>query len=170
MSNTATDEAAGKCQPADEPGCDADPRRSTPIHRGLAGAKTVRALLARTPHVIAYVTGHTHANAVRFYGGKRGGGFWEINTASHIDWPQQSRLLEVMDNRNGTLSIFGTVLDAAAPAAAPAPGPAAAFSTSQLVSLGRELSYNDPQRLDGEGDKLGATRDRNVELLVRDPR
>jgi metallophosphoesterase (TIGR03767 family) len=175
MTNTATDEAAGACQPADEPGCDADPRRSTPLHRGLTGAKSVRALLAGTPNVISYVTGHTHANAVRFYGGKRGAGFWEINTASHIDWPQQSRLLEVMDNRNGTLSIFGTVLDAAAPAEAPAPGPASAFSTTELVSLGRTLSYNDPQRLDAEGgaqerDKLGAVRDRNVELLVRDPR
>jgi metallophosphoesterase (TIGR03767 family) len=174
MSNTATDEAAGKCEPAGEPGCDADPRRSTPIHRGLAGRKTVRALLAGTPNVIAYVTGHTHANAVRFYGGKRGRGFWEVNTASHIDWPQQSRLLEVMDNRDGTLSIFGTVLDAAAPAEAPAPGPAAAFSTTELVSLGRALSYNDPQRLEDDGgateDKLGKRGDRNVELLVRDPR
>jgi metallophosphoesterase (TIGR03767 family) len=175
MSNTATDEAAGKCVPAGEPGCDADPRRSTPIHRGLTGRKSVRALLAATPSAITYVTGHTHANAVRFYGGKRGRGFWEINTASHIDWPLQSRLLEVMDNRNGTLSIFGTVLDAAAPAEAPAPGPAAAFSLDQLVSLGRTLSYNDPQRLEGDGgspeqDKLGAARDRNVELVVRDPR
>jgi metallophosphoesterase (TIGR03767 family) len=173
MSNTATDEAAGACEPADEPGCDADPRRSTPLHRGLTGRKSVRALLAANRHVITYVTGHTHANAVRFFGGKRGGGFWEINTASHIDWPQQSRLIEVMDNRNGTLSIFGTVLDAAAPAAAPAPGPAAAFSTTELVSLGRTLSYNDPQRLQDDGgsqDKLGAEGDRNVELLVRDPR
>jgi hypothetical protein len=112
---------------------------------------------------------------VEFHRGRRGSGFWEINTASHIDWPQQSRLLEVMDNRNGTLSIFGTVLGAAAPAAAPAPGPASAFSTGELVSLARTLSYNDPQRLDDEGggqerDKLGGARDRNVELLVRDPR
>jgi metallophosphoesterase (TIGR03767 family) len=155
MSNTATDEAAGKC--------------------GLAGKQSLRALLAANPHVITYVTGHTHANAVRFFGGKRGRGFWEINTASHIDWPQQSRLLEVMDNRDGTLSIFGTILDSAAPAAAPAPGPAATLSVEQLVSLGRTLSYNDPQRLEDEGggqerDKLGARGDRNVELLVRDPR
>jgi metallophosphoesterase (TIGR03767 family) len=174
MSNTATDEAAGKCEPAGAPGCDADPRRSTPIHRGLAGKQSVRALLAANPNVITYVTGHTHANAIRFYGGKRGHGFWEVNTASHIDWPQQSRLLEVMDIRDGTLSIFGTILDAAAPAAAPAPGPAAAFSTQQLVSLGRTLSYNDPQRTEDDGgateDKLGGRRDRNVELLVRDPR
>ncbi|HZH24672.1 MAG TPA: TIGR03767 family metallophosphoesterase [Solirubrobacteraceae bacterium] len=175
MTNTTADEAAGVCAPTDEPGCDADPRRSAPVHRGLAGRRTLRALLAANRHVISYVAGHTHANAVRFFKGRNGRGFWEINTASHIDWPQQSRLVEVMDNRDGTLSIFGTVLDSAAPPAAPAPGPAAGFDLDGLASLGRTLSFNDPQRLESEGggeesDKRGGRRDRNVELLVRDPR
>ena len=175
MTNTASDEEAGACMPAGEPGCDADPRRSTPMHRGLAGRRTVRSLLGGTPNVIAYVTGHTHANAVRFWGAQRGRGFWEINTASHIDWPQQSRLIQLMDNRDGTLSLFGTIVDSAAPARAPAPGPAVGLRLDQLVSLGRTLAFNDPQKLDDEGggqlpDKRGARRDRNVELLVRDPR
>jgi metallophosphoesterase (TIGR03767 family) len=175
MRSNIADEAAGACQPADEPGCDADPRRSTPMHRGLEGRKTVRALLAGNRHVIAYVTGHTHRNDVRFFRGRRGRGFWEINTASHIDWPQQSRLIEIMDNRDGTLSIFGTILDSAAPQAPPPPGAAIGFTLQQLASLGRTLSYNDPQRLETEDeadetDKLGERRDRNVELLVRDPR
>ena len=175
MTNTAADEDAGPCEAAGEPGCDADPRRSTPLHRGLAGRRTVRALLAGTPNVIAYVSGHTHANAVRFYGSGRGRGFWEINTASHIDWPQQSRLIQLMDNRDGTLSIFGTILDSAAPTAAPPPGSALGLPVAQLASLARTLAYNDPQKLDDEGggqlrDKRGERRDRNVELLVRDPR
>ena len=46
-----------------------------------------------------------------------GGGFWEVNTASHVDWPAQARLLELVDNRDGTLSVFGTIVDAAAPLA-----------------------------------------------------
>ena len=75
--------------------------------------------------MIAYVAGHTHANRVDFFKGSKGRGFWEINTASHIDWPEQSRTIEVMDNRDGTLSLFGTLLDSAAPAAAPAPGTSA---------------------------------------------
>ena len=122
MDNTRTDEGAGKCVRADEPGCDRDPRKSTPMHRGIAGKKSIRALFAANPNVVAYVAGHTHANRVDFYKGRKGRGFWQINTASHIDWPQQSRLIEVMDNRDGTLSLFGTILDSAAPAAAPAPG------------------------------------------------
>ena len=82
-----------------------------------------------------------------------------------------------MDNRDGTLSIFGTILDSAAPQAAPAPGDAlGAVASAQLVSLSRTLSYNDPQRArrrraPGErGEDAARARDRNVELLVRDPR
>ena len=176
MTNTRTDEQAGKCDPADEPGCDRDPRRSTPLHRGLAGKQTIKSLFAANPNVIAYVSGHTHANRVDFFKGRKGRGFWEINTASHIDWPEQSRTIEVMDNRDGTLSLFGTLLDSAAPAAAPAPGTSAlGLTPAQLASLGRTLSFNDPQRegLEGSGGdapKAGRRSDRNVELLVRDPR
>jgi metallophosphoesterase (TIGR03767 family) len=175
MSNPTADEAAGACNPPDEPGCDTDPRSSAPIHRGLSGPKTVRALLARHRNVIAFVAGHTHDNSVRFFRGRRGRGFWEVNTASHVDWPQQSRLIQIMDNRDGTLSIFGTILDSAAPQAAPAPASAMALSMRQLVSLSRTLSYNDPQRagLPASGEETfsrGRRRDRNVELLVRDPR
>jgi hypothetical protein len=167
MDNRRNDEAAGTCDFEGEPGCDADPRRSTPIHRGRVGRRSVRALLAGTPNVIAYVAGHTHENDVSFNRGRRGRGFWEINTASHVDWPQQSRLIEIMDNGDGTLSLFGTLLDTAAPAAAPPSGPAGAFTTTELASIARTLSFNDPQR---EAGSAGVRRDRNVELLVRDPR
>jgi metallophosphoesterase (TIGR03767 family) len=175
MDNARADEDAGACQPADEPGCDRDPRKSTPIHRGVVGKRSVSALLEGTPNVVAYVAGHTHANRVRFFRGRRGHGFWQINTASHIDWPEQARLIEIMDNRDGTLSLFGTLIDSAAPAAAPPPGPAAAFSPTQLASLARTLAFNDPQDTGlegsaGGGSKAGTRKDRNVELVVRDPR
>jgi metallophosphoesterase (TIGR03767 family) len=175
MDNTRSDEQAGKCQPADEPGCDRDPRKSTPIHRGEKGKQSVAKLLEGTPNVVAYVAGHTHANRIRFFRGHHGHGFWQINTASHIDWPEQSRLIEIMDNHDGTLSLFGTMLNSAAPAAAPAPGPANAFTPTQMASLARTLAFNDPQDsgLEGSaggGSKAGTRKDRNVELLVKDPR
>jgi hypothetical protein len=175
MTNTRTDEQAGKCDPPDEPGCDRDPRKSTPIHRGLAGRQSIRALFDATPNVVAYVAGHTHANRVDFHKGRKGHGFWEINTASHIDWPEQSRTIELMDNRDGTLSLFGTLLDSAAPTTAPAPGNALGFSEAQLASLARTLSFDDPQSQGLEGSsgsasKTGRRVDRNVELLLRDPR
>ena len=46
------------------------------------------------------------------------GGFWEITTASCIDFPQQQQVVELVDNRDGTLSIFTTVVDHASPALA----------------------------------------------------
>ena len=168
MTNTNPDEDAGECQ-ANEAGCDYDPRRSTPLHRGRAGAKSIRSLFLKNPNVIAYVTGHTHENDVIPHKARRRG-FWEINTAAHTDWPQQSRVIEVMNNRDGTLSIFGTILDHAAPIATPAPGAAAnVFSDTQLGSLARRLSAYDYQ-YDDDGDPRGRRNDRNVELLIKDPR
>ena len=147
------------------PGCDLDPRRSRPLHRG----PDLQALLLAHPHVVAFVAGHTHENRITAF--KRGaGGFWGIETASEIDWPIQSRLLEIMDNRDGTLSIFGTLIDHGATLATPAPGtPAAGFDRGTLAALGREFAYNDPQ-VGFEDGAEGRPQDRNVELLVRDPR
>jgi hypothetical protein len=173
MGNTRADELAGSCEPTAKPGCDADPRRSTPLHRGLTGRRTVRDLLLKYPNVIAYVAGHTHANRVDLFRKGRGG-FWQINTASHIDWPQKSRLIEVMDNRDGTLSLFSTILDHAAPIAAPAAGTAAGgMRHEEITAIGRVLAWNDPQR---QGDpsepdrRRGRALDRNTELVLNDPR
>ncbi len=132
----------------------------------------VAALLLRYPQVVLWVNGHTHVNSVIPHrrGASVAGGFWELNTASHIDWPQQSRLVEIIDNRDGTLSIFGTILDFAAPT----PDPKKLDSPAHLAALSRLLSANDWQErtghsatLDGRRGKAG---DRNVELLVPDPR
>ena len=93
----------------------------------------------------------------------------EIVTASEVDWPVQSRLLELMDNRDGTLSIFGTLIDQGRPIAPPRAGtPAARFGRSALAAIGRSFSFNDPQSETNGGP--GAPPDRNVELLLADPR
>ena len=169
LDNPAPDEDAGDCalRAVTGPGCDLDPRTSKPLR---FGADLQRLLLAH-PHVVAYVAGHTHENRITAV--KRGsgsGGFWEIETASEIDWPIQSRLIELMDNRDGTLSIFGTLIDHGASVATPAPGtPAAGFGPDALAALAREFAYNDPQ-VGVEDGAEGRPQDRNVELLLADPR
>lgn len=134
----------------------------------LDGA-AVRDLLLRFPNVVLWVNGHTHRNTVLPHRAPAGGGFWEVNTAAHIDWPQQSRVLELVDNQNGTLSIFGTILDSAAPAA----HHGRTDSPTVLASLARELSGNDWQSRErpnpGEDGKRGSVEDRNVELLLPAP-
>ncbi|MGH2954859.1 MAG: metallophosphoesterase family protein [Solirubrobacterales bacterium] len=149
------------------PGCDVDPRSSQPIHDGAS----LTALFHRFPHVIAYVAGHTHEHALSGFDREEGGSgdFWGIETASLIDWPPQNRLIELMDNCDGTLSIFGTTLDGAAPATAAGSGAeAAGMSSADLASISRTLAFNDPQAGAGSGE--GEPEDRNVELLIDDPR
>ena len=180
MINERSDEEAGSCadasDPATNPGCDRDPRTSTPMHRGLRGNESLRDLLLRFPNAISYVTGHTHRNDLKPWVRRdRRGGFWEINTASHVDWPQQSRLVDMVDNRDGTLSLFGTVLNSAAPLVPPTPGASpsqvSAFSNGNLASISRVLAFNDPQRNStSDGDGAGAKEDRNAEMILRDPR
>jgi len=171
------DEAAPPCTGPDShghdanPGCDVDPRLSTPIHLG----DDMVALLHRYPNVIAWVAGHSHVNDVTPYPSGDGHGFWSIRVAAEADWPQQARLLQLFDNRDGTLSIFGTIVDHASAATAPAPGTAAsAMSPADLASVGRTLSYNDAQTggraCSPEPCGEGGPDDRNVELLVADPR
>jgi metallophosphoesterase (TIGR03767 family) len=164
------DEVAPPCLGQDShghdqnPGCDVDPRSSTPVHLG----PDLERLLLEHPHVAAWVAGHSHVNSIEPYRDEDAG-FWSIRVAAEIDWPQQSRLLEFMDNRDGTVSIFGTILDHVAPIATPPSGTAAtAFDTAQLASLSRLFAANDPQGGIGSGE--GGPADRNVELLLRDPR
>jgi metallophosphoesterase (TIGR03767 family) len=131
-------------------------------------------LLLRYPNVIAWVNGHTHVNHIvphkRPSSWKVRGGFWEINTASHIDFPQQARIVELVDNGDDTLSLFGTIIDSAAPL-----GWKSTSNPDQLAALSRELSANDWQErvskpdAQGHDGRRGAIHDRNVELLVHAP-
>jgi hypothetical protein len=123
----------------------------------------VRDLLLQFPNVVAWVNGHTHVNRVTPYTRAGGGGFWEINTAAHVDWPCQARLIELLDNHDGTLSLFGTVIDAAAPLAYGG----RLDSSISLASLARELAANDWQ--ERSDARRGKVEDRNVELLVKAP-
>jgi hypothetical protein len=194
MDANIPDEAAAPCTGPDphghdvNPGCDLDPRNSEPIHLGDReearsmgnGVKTVSELFAEYPNLVSYVPGHTHENRVIAYSKAGNSVFWEINTSAVIDHPQQSRLIEVFDNRDGTLSIFGTILNHASPATPPPSGTSgSAFDAPQLASVGREFAYNDPQAgeratqpsyEDDTPPPTGFAKDQNVELLLRDPR
>ena len=114
------------------------------------------------PNFIAWINGHTHKNTVRVHKTDGGGGFWEINTCAHIDWPIQSRIVEIADNHDGTLSIFTTMVDHSAPR-----NPGRYDSTMKLAGLARAMAAND---IDAEVPIRRAKRkDRNVELLVPAP-
>ena len=121
-------------------------------------------LLQRYPNVVAWVNGHTHANQITPHGhAVPERAFWEINTASHIDFPQHARIIEITDNADGTLSVFTTLVESAAPYAADYGSTAEA----SMAALYRELSYNDPYGT--PATRLGGTADHNTELLLTRP-
>ena len=129
----------------------------------MLGAEVTAYLLSQ-PRLVAWVNGHTHRNAITAHKRADGsGGFWEINTAAHIDYPQQSRLIEVTDNADGTLSIFTTILDHAGPAdyrgdLSTHGGPGQPVARA----VGQRPAAQAPPPTASPGD-------RNTELLVRKP-
>ena len=130
----------------------------------LIHAEEFIAMLLRYPVLVAWLNGHTHINTLTPHLRESGtGGFWEITTASCVDFPQQQQLVEFVDNRDGTMSLFVTALDHAAPPTW-TPGD---LSQTGLASLSRELSANSWLAIPPL--RAGSPLDRNVELLLPAP-
>ncbi len=123
-------------------------------HQPLATSEhgdTLLALLDRDPSVIATLAGHTHKNRI-VPRRTTGGGYWQITTASLIDYPQQARALRVIATAGGGVAIQTWMLDHVFP------GP--------LGTISRQLSFLDAQGGRPSGFS-GARCDRNVTLYRR---
>ena len=123
----------------------------------VEGGGTLADLLQHWPGVVLMVAGHYHANRIRAYGAVDDpGAFWEILTDAVVDWPGQGRLVELVSNGDGTLSIFTTMVDYLAP-------------EGSLAARARALTLIDVQSLWRPQDGSGALEDRNCELIQRIP-
>ncbi|HEX5980353.1 MAG TPA: metallophosphoesterase [Thermoleophilaceae bacterium] len=157
MDNRAHDELAGRF--------DRDPRNSWPIHLGRTGPANLRKLLMRSPNVILYLAGHKHYDRVWPNFRRAGRGFWQVITSGLAGPPQEARMIELMDNGDGSLSIFTTMLPHAAPADVPRRG--AALGPAALASISRELAWQ--RRPSGRRARTGGPM-QNTELVLSDPR
>ncbi|HEX2231979.1 MAG TPA: hypothetical protein VHG69_01295 [Thermoleophilaceae bacterium] len=162
--------------------------------RPEAQNQTLEELFCQHPNLIAFINGHEHENFVEPHtcGGPSPspgefpgpvppgpGEFVEVSTAAHIDWPQQSRLIELVEV-DGEMSLVLTIVDHDGPPnpggphpcaddeppESPDPGCEAEGPMGQageepvdLASMGREIGYNDYQH--GRGAR-GDRSDRNV--------
>ena len=127
-------------------------------------ADEVLAVLLRFGNVVLWLNGHIHANRVtaRPDALGSGGGFWEVTTASLVDWPCQGRLVELIDTGEGMLAIACTMVDHDATTDAGAGEP------SDLAALHRELAGNVPYS-GFASRRAGSPMDRNVILPLRAP-
>ncbi|MFJ9814661.1 TIGR03767 family metallophosphoesterase [Streptomyces sp. NPDC101151] len=136
--------------------------RPDPAHPGERrhnGAEVISVLASHT-NVLAWVNGHIHKNVITPHKASGGRSFWEISTASHVDYPQLARVIELADNKDGTISLFTTLIESAAPHRTDY----ADLSQTGLAALYRELSYNAP----GANKTLaGSAADRNTELVLK---
>lgn len=95
---------------------------SIDVFRGQLGSEVVpdavppaelEQIVASHPSAIAWLVGHSHDNRIRAVPGPDASspGYWEIMTSAIADYPGQARLVELVDNGDGTLSIFATLID-----------------------------------------------------------
>ena len=148
----------------------------------IVSPTTLEDLYCHYPNFLTYVVGHEHENAVRRHPceGTPGPGFqnnqqefYEISTAAHLDWPQQARMIELVDNGDDTsMSLVLTMLDHAGEPRAGGPQPSldpkghAPEQVLHLASIARELAYNDYQNA---RSSLGDPEDRNVIIVIEKP-
>ncbi len=116
------------------------------------GGGQLLALLDSHPRVIAALAGHTHRNQITPRPTATGG-YWLVNTASLIDYPQQARALQVVETEGGGVAIQTWMLDHVDPGA------------GWAWPISRELSYLDAQGGRPQGF-IGGRLDRNVALYV----
>ena len=77
----------------------------------LSGGAVVAALNA-CPNVVLHLVGHGHKNQITVHKGATVGlGYWEVQTCSLVDWPQQGRAIELVDNRDGSGELWLTMVD-----------------------------------------------------------
>lgn len=109
------------------------------------------AVAHRHPALVAWLTGHRHVHRVVAHPGP-GGGFWELTTASQIDWPAERRTIEIVAHPGGVVELVSTVQGHAAD-----PGSLAALH----LDLARRFAAGQVR-----GAMEGRPADRDVRLVV----
>ena len=119
--------------------------------------------LQKHPNFIMWIAGHRHLNTVKaFPGPTPEQGFWQVETSSLRDFPQQFRTFEIYLNSDNTISIVTTDVDPAVKDGTPA-----AKSRSYAVAT-QQIINNDKYTVNPNGDpsiKPMPTGSYNAELI-----
>lgn len=95
-----------------------------PVHgaTSVVDDQSLLAVLQQYPNLIMWIAGHRHMNTVtpQIHPTDPTLSFWEVETSSLRDFPQQFRTFRIYRNSNNTLSIIITNVDPAVAAESPA--------------------------------------------------
>jgi len=132
------------------------------------GEEELVAELIKHNRIILWLAGHNHTHNVDYIGNEGFDGFWHIQTASNIDWPQQGRIVDIIKDGN-SIGIVTSVFDHESPIDLEEAKKDLENPIS-LAGISRILSANHWQRRSGEFDlelMAGAPEDRNRILWLR---
>jgi metallophosphoesterase (TIGR03768 family) len=98
------------------------------------------------PNLLMWIAGHRHVNTVKAFVSadpvnSPENGFWQVETSSLRDFPQQFRTFEILLNSDYTISIVTTDVDPAVEAGTPA-AKSRAYAVAAQQIAGRDLSPN----------------------------
>jgi len=146
---------------------------STLDFEGRVLADELLGVLLDEPRVIAWMAGHVHRHEVVMH--RRGARVLpEITAASLIDWPQQSRVLEIVREPGGVLALISTAIDHHAPVVADPTrwdDPLHLAAVSRQIAAGVALSMGARGIDSSPQDRPpGKSVERNVVVRVADPR
>ena len=84
-----------------------------PVEASMTGGSQLLQTLHSFPNVVLHLAGHRHHNRVapRISKISPAHDYWEVETCALVDWPQQGRLVEFVDNRDGTGEFWLTMFD-----------------------------------------------------------
>jgi 3',5'-cyclic AMP phosphodiesterase CpdA len=130
---------------------------------GLASGSEVKAaeltaLLSSYPNVVLHMVGHGHENGLKAHpsGNSDGTGYFEVEVPSMTDFPQQSKLVEFVDEGDGTGTIYMTSIDYESP-------------EGSVPYKSRELAITHIQMGINTDTGLGDLNERNVKLHFQIP-
>jgi len=116
----------------------------SPMAWGSAAYGSEEELIAKLhtyPNLILWIAGHRHRNAVTALKSPDAGrpelGFWEIETASLRDFPQQFRTFDIVRNSDDTVSILTIDVDTAIEVGSPA-------ATSRTYAVAAQQIFDNP--------------------------
>jgi metallophosphoesterase (TIGR03768 family) len=102
----------------------AETNNITPENQNAVNLTDLVATLQATPNLLAWIAGHRHLNAIKAFqtrdATKPEQGFWQVETSSLRDFPQQFRTFQVYLNSDYTVSIVTTNVDPAVALGTPA--------------------------------------------------